>query len=465
MKYFIFIYFFGSCFATTVHAQKDTIFTLNVFLDNVKKNHPIAKMAELSIQNADAQILSAKGIFDPTLEYNNAQKTFNNTNYFYYNNAELKIPLPLPLDIKAGLEDNGGNYITREVTTGQTSYVGAELSVLKGLLIDKRRAAIQQAKILANQSVQQRNAAINDLLLSAITYYWQWYAAYAQKKLYEQFLQIANNRLRLTIIAYQQGDKSVADTIEVHAQKMSYTIALNESTAKLNKAAFELTDFLWDENGMPYLLPEHYIPDTNALVDYSIPLQLNELLALAENQHPEIKTYNYKLAGLEVERKLKWQNFLPSLQLKANLLNKGYNALYKVNDFAFLENNYKMGISFKVPLFLRTARGDYQQTKIKIEQLNLNLATKKWQLQNKVSIYFNQNKIYTDQLQQITQLMNSYEILLRNELLKFNNGESSIFLVNARETKLLETKQKQIDLQTKLVISKFQTEWAAGILQ
>jgi hypothetical protein len=37
--------------------------------------------------------------------------------------------------------------------------------------------------------------------------------------------------------------------------------------------------------------------------------------------------------------------------------------------------------------------------------------------------------------------------------------------VNARETKLLETKQKQIDLQTKLVISKFQTEWAAGILQ
>ncbi len=72
--------------------------------------------------------------------------------------------------------------------------------------------------------------------------------------------------------------------------------------------------------------------------------------------------------------------------------------------------------------------------------------------------------MYAAQFQQVAALINSFEILFRNELLKFNNGESSLFLINSRESKLLETRQKMIDLQTKLVVSKFQTEWAAGLL-
>lgn len=327
MKIVFFTSILFMCFQNVVLAQPDTVFSLNNYLQGVKQYHPIARVANLFIQGAEAEIRSAKGEFDPNILYTNYQKTFNSTNYFYYNNTELKIPLPIGIDVKAGVEDNGGNYITREVTTGQTSYIGAEVAVLKGLLIDKRRAALQQAKILAKQSLQQRNAAVNDLLLDAVMRYWQWYGAYAQKKMYEQFLNIANNRLRLIIIAYQQGDKSVADTIEANAQVLNYAVLLNESTAKLNKAGFELTDFLWDENGMPYLLPEHFIPDTTALLDYFIPLQLNDLLNIASTNHPEIKEYTYKLDGLEVERKLKWQSFLPTLNLKANLLNKGYNAL------------------------------------------------------------------------------------------------------------------------------------------
>lgn len=446
-------------------AQNETVFSINNYLESVKKNHPLAKVASLSVTGAEAEITSARGEFDPVIQYNNHQKTFNNTNYYYYNNAELKVPLPIGMDIKAGAEDNGGNYITREVTTGQTSYLGAEVAVLKGMLMDKRRAALQQAKIMAKQTQQQRNAAINDLLLDAVKQYWQWYSAFAQKKLYEKFLNIAQNRLHLMVIAYQQGDKALADTIEANAQVLNYIALLNDADVKLNKAILQLTDYLWDENEMPYVLPQNYVPDTTALLDYNVTVNLPELITSAINNHPEIKEYTFKLDGLEVERKLKWQNFLPTLNLKANLLNKGYNALYKVNDVAFLENNYKFGIDFKVPLFLRNARGDYKKTQIKIEQTQLNVTAKKWQLQNKISMYYNQNHLYAAQLQQINSLVNSFEILLRNELLKFNNGESSLFLINARESKLLETKQKLIELQTKLITSKYETEWAAGIIQ
>jgi outer membrane protein TolC len=207
------------------------------------------------------------------------------------------------------------------------------------------------------------------------------------------------------------------------------------------------------------------MPDTTALLDYNVTVNLPQLITNAINNHPEIRAFAFKLDGLEVKRKLKWQNFLPTLNLKANLLNKGYNALYKVNDVAFLENNYKFGIEFKVPFFLRNARGDNKKTQIKIEQTQLNVTAKKWQLHNKISMYYNQNHLYAAQLQLINSLVNSFEILLRNELLKFNNGESTLFLINARESNLLETKQKLIELQTKLVTSKYETEWPAGILQ
>jgi outer membrane protein TolC len=239
-------------------AQNETVFSINDYLQSVKKNHPLAKVASLSVTGAEAEITSARGEFDPVIQYNNHQKTFNNTNYYYYNNAELKVPLPIGMDIKAGAEDNGGNYITREVTTGKTSYLGVEVAVLKGMLMYKRRAALQQAKIAAKQTQQQRNAAINVLLLDAVKQHWQWYSAFAQKKLYEKFLNIAQNRLHFMVITYQQGDKALADTIEANAQVLNYIALLNDADVKLNKAILQLTDYLWDENEMPYVLPQNY---------------------------------------------------------------------------------------------------------------------------------------------------------------------------------------------------------------
>ena len=56
-------------------------------------------------------------------------------------------------------------------------------------------------------------------------------------------------------------------------------------------------------------------------------------------------------------------------------------------------------------------------------------------------------------------------IWLKNETLRFNNGESSLFLVNTRENKVLEMQQKIIELQVKLLKAKYSLDWAAGFLQ
>ena len=62
------------------------------------------------------------------------------------------------------------------------------------------------------------------------------------------------------------------------------------------------------------------------------------------------------------------------------------------------------------------------------------------------------------------QAVQSYATLQRGEEIKFSNGESSLFLVNARELKTLEARQKLIELQGKEQKAVANTLWAAGTL-
>ena len=55
--------------------------------------------------------------------------------------------------------------------------------------------------------------------------------------------------------------------------------------------------------------------------------------------------------------------------------------------------------------------------------------------------------------------------LLDAENIKFSMGESSMFLVNSREVKLIEIQQKLVSLKTKFFKSIVANLWAAGLLK
>ena len=55
--------------------------------------------------------------------------------------------------------------------------------------------------------------------------------------------------------------------------------------------------------------------------------------------------------------------------------------------------------------------------------------------------------------------------LTAGERVRFEGGESSLFLLNARQTKLLETAQKLRDARAKLGKAEAGLFWAAGLLQ
>ncbi len=450
----------ANCFAQSI--QQD-ILTLDNFIQQVKKYHPIARQADIQIDKASAELLAAKGNFDPTFQWEASNKTFDSTNYYYYNNPELNIPLPVG-NIKAGLENNGGDYLSSEITKVKTSYLGIELPLAKGLLMDKRRAILQQAKIFTKQSDQERLIILNNLLFESYVAYFQWAGAYQQYTAYSKFVEIANRRLRLVRIAFANGDRALMDTTEAYTQFQNYQLLQTEAFLKWKNAGVELSNYLWKENDSIYLLEENQLPEYRQPANDIIDKNITDLINQSALQNPSLKIYDYKLNSLEVERKLKLQNLLPYFGVKANLLNQDYRVLKNVNP-AFIENNYKWGVEFKIPLFLREARGDYKKTQLKIKETNLDLLYKRQQTENKIRTYLNEYNALRQQLQTVQSMYSNYQSLLNNEDLKFLQGESSLFLVNSREVKLIEILQKQIELTVKYYKAKYAVEWAMGILK
>jgi len=448
----------------SVVAQQTEILTADAFIQQVRQFHPVAKQADIITAKAKADLLTARGNFDPVFEMNTANKTFDGTRYFRYNNPELKIPALPGIDIKTGIENSNGQFTNPELSNGVASYIGIEVPLLKGLLMDKRRAVLQQARIYQKQSRQEQLTVLNDLLFDAYSAYWQWAGAFKMFRIYTNFTEVAGKRLQLVTFTYRNGDRAMADTVEAYTQLQNYLIMQNDALIALNKSVFDLSQYLWASTGSPYILPEKYVPDTLAF-EMKMPLpNLDEQLNLVTSFHPLIKTYQFKLQDLEVERKLKFQGLLPAVNVQANVLSKEYYN-YKTLDAAYFENNYKFGVHVKVPLLLRQARGEYKNTRLKINDVNLALNEKNWQLQLKVRQCHNEAELLNQQLSIAKSMSGNYNFLLKNEELKFSQGESSLFMVNSRENKVLEIQQKLIELNVKYLKSVYAMQWSAGALK
>ncbi len=121
-------------------------------------------------------------------------------------------------------------------------------------------------------------------------------------------------------------------------------------------------------------------------------------------------------------------------------------------------------LMLKCRFFLREARGEYKKAQLKIQETNLELLNKRQQTDNKIRSYVNEFTTLNSQLQTTQSMYKNYQLLLRSEELKFMQGESSLFLVNSRETKVIEILQKQIDLTTKMYKAKYAAELAAGVM-
>jgi outer membrane protein TolC len=451
----IFIYSFQS------YAQK--VLSLNNFLEQVEKYHPVAKQADFKIKQSEAELMAAKGAFDPIFYQSNASKTLDGKSYYNYTNPELKVQTPYAVALKTGVENSQGNFINPEATRGVLSYAGLELPVLKGLLIDYQRANLKQAAIFIEQTQELKRSMLNDLYLDAISAYWYWVGQYRIFTVFDQSYQNAQERFKLINLAFQNGERAAADTLEAYVQVQTIELTRLESLMKWQAAEVYLAQFLWDSNNQPYLLEGNYLPDLSAFENLLPLYQQDEIIKEARENHPDLRQYYFKMQDLEIERRLKFQSMLPELNIKWNALSQRVFQ-FDVGSSLLFNNNYNFGFDLKVPLLFREGRGNYQKTVFKIKETQSMFDLKIWEIENKIRQYTIEVSNLQQQLKGAENLVTGYNKLLQIEEFRLKQGESSLFLINSRENKLLEGLTKLQELRIKYLQTWYKQRWAGGLL-
>ncbi len=451
---------FVSLFLNYVHGQ--TTFSDQRFYELVVNNHPLAKQANLKPAYGKYSVLKAKGGFDPKLENQINQKYYNSSNYYSFLNAGLKIPTWYGIEVKSGFEINDGTYLSPQYKTpaGGLWYGGVAVNLGEGLFIDQRRAELFKAKIYQNSTSFEQRLQLNELLYEAGYAYWNWVLAYHSMEIMQESYQLANERYEGIRRTAEVGDRPGIDSVEAIIQVQSRETLLRNYETDFKNNGYNLSTFLWTENLEPLELDSATVPVS---MD-SVSLESNLLIAestmdsLVVN-HPYLKINDYKIQSLEVDNRLKREQLKPELALQYNFLNEPIN-YNPFNDFSI--NNYKWGLTFEMPIFLRKERGEVALSNLKIQDEKYNLQNNKAYLEYKIRKAMAD---YSNGLIQISIYQKTVDDsgkLLEAEKQMFEAGESSLFLINQRELAFIQARLKLIESQVKLQQAKLSLSYAAA---
>ena len=457
------IFLFLFAFYPVVSAQNDSskVLSLNAFMSSVKQFHPVAKQAELLIRNADANMISALGNFDPKLFYGFNNKFFDGKNYYGLTEGGFTLATRIGLEVEAGFEQNSGVKLNPENVLPENGllYSKFSLQLLQGVIIDERRAALKQARIFKDLSATEKIAILNELMYRAGKAYWDWQLAYENLKVHREAVGTAKERFEGVKKSWALGDRPAIDTVEASIQWQDRELNFQQGKMDFISKGLMLSNFLWTEGEVPVVLNSNIVPEIQPAqperIDFTT--RIKRLDSLVSN-HPELRLYDFKMDQLLVDKRLKQDKLKPKLKLD-------YNPLYRPENLSTgLLNNYKWGVSFGIPVFLRKERGDLAMAKIKINQLALQTGNKRNELMNKTRTSINEYNNLNGQIEIYSKNVNSYIRLWESEKRLFDNGESSLFMINSREMSMINARLKLNEIINKNRKAALDADYAFGVL-
>ncbi len=440
--------------AHQVSAQ-DSLIILDDYLDMVRHHHPMAMQARLLDEVSDVYDLKARAGFDPTLSLDYDAKEFADKNYYQRLMSQLKLPTWLGADVKVAYERNRGQFLNESESVPDNGLLAAGISIPlgRGLIFDERRRGLQEAELYRQANDLKRRELFNKLLFSASKDYLKWQVLHEKLKIQRRVIQIAEERFQNTRAGYEVGDRPAIDTLEATVNLRSRQQELAKLELKILHARNVVNNYLWDQGRLPLELQDSSRPESldltqSAYMVDTLLIRSPELMA----QIPTLNQLQIELRMVELNQRLAKENLKPEL-------NVNFNPLLRVDDADALvrynPRDYKWGLDFYYPLLNRKSRADLQLQRINVEQITLDQDITRQNLQTVVNNLIAAETNLAEQTTLLSDNVIDYQTLLETEQLKYQIGESSLFLINSRETKLLDASFKMLDLQELIVLTRF----------
>lgn len=431
----------------------------------ILKNHPTARQASLLPELARQQLRLAKGNFDPKLEADYRSKNYNDQEYYSAFTGGVKVPTRLAVTPVLGSEKNTGKYLNPELTTDPAFghwqvYTGIEIPLGRGLLTDERRAALRQAELFKTLNEAEQVSVLNKLFLNAADVYWKWYHAYYSYILITRSVTIAKDVFDRIKTNTEYGEASVIDTIQAKITLQQRLIEQQEALLDFRNAGIAVSTFLWDSLASPVELLSNLVPVRESTMWLLTKGQLDELTVQANENHPELLKLRLKLKRLEIDRKLAVEYLKPQLNLSYYLLNQPFSTEGIVQPS--FSDNYKVGLDFSFPLFLRKERAKLAQIRLNVSATEYETLLAERNIRNQLQAIYNELVTVQQLEQQQGSMVQNYERLLQAELMNLEQGESDLFKINVQQEKLIASQLKWLKLLADIEKQKAYLYWAAG---
>ena len=428
-------------------SKVENLLTFEEYIGFVKTQHPLAKQAALKLTEGEATLLKARGGFDPKIEIDYDRKKFKGTEYYDRLNTTFKIPTYYGIELKANFEENTGAFLDNSQTVPQDGLysAGISFSLAQGLLINQRMADLKKARFYVQQTVAERNLLVNNLIFEASKAYFDWVEASSEQAIYTNFLENAVIRLKAISQSVALGDKATIDSVEAGITVQTRKLELEVALLKKQKAKLAVSNYLWLD-GIPLEIEENIDPKIPKIEILKNVLALDGITdsSLLMENHPKLNNLQAKIEALQVDRNLKLNKLLPKVDLQYNFLSQDYDQFENFNTA-----NYKAYVNVSVPLFLRKERGDLKLADFKLNDATFERDATRLELKNKVVAIQQEIISLERQIDLINNIVNDYEKLVYAEKRKFELGESSLFLINSREQKLIDSQLKENSIYIK----------------
>tara|TARA_R110002051_G_scaffold143507_3_gene216428 strand:+ start:9428 stop:10834 length:1407 start_codon:yes stop_codon:yes gene_type:complete len=453
MRKITLLFYFLFCFIVNAQNADSVQLNFKEYLGYVKKYHPIAKQAEMVLSVGQANLMKARGGFDPKVSVDYTTKEFKGTEYYVLLNTTFKIPTWYGVELKGNFEQYSGEYLNSERNVPENGLysAGVSLSLGRGSWINDRMATVKKAKFFREQSNADRDLLVNQIIFDASLAYFNWLQAYRNSEVFNDFLSNAKVRLKGVSRSALAGEIAAIDTVEAKIAVQNRALEMEQAKVILQNARLALSNYLWMGEDIPVELQPYVIPDITLDVEIDQALEIlgKPLDSFSLANHPKLKSLGYKIDGLEVDKRLKTNKLLPKIDVQYNFISDSPDSFE-----SFETQNYKGGLNFELPLFLRKERGDLKLAKLKLRDAQFEMDNAEVQIQNKILAIYNELESFDNQNQLIDDIVLSYRALLAAEERKFSFGESSLFLINSRESKLIDAVLKQNQVENKYLTAK-----------
>lgn len=423
--------------------------------------HPVARQARLLERIAQGKERVARGAFDPTINAAWDRKDLGGRRYFDYLDASLRFPTPFGVDVKVGYERATGDYAAPDIRTAPGGLLTAGLSIPlgQGWLTDERRTALARARAMRDYAAADRIAIVNELLSMAARSFGAWYEAWRRLALATEAEALAEFRLQAVRRRVDQGDAAAIDTTEAALEVQRRRVLRSEADLAWRNASLVLEGLMWDDGGKPSALPVGVVPSLAGLADDSASLSMvSEWIAEGQQRHPGARKADAKAEEARAERALAAQRVVaPDAMLRLSALTP-HDAISTVD----VASSRKVGASARIPLLYRKERGALEAGDAALDQATLERALVRRGIAVSIGAASNALNALREleglQLVAVTQARQ----LRDAEQRKFEAGESTLFLVNARDRAVIEEELKRISLEARRVSTRAELAVAIG---